>query len=214
MRLPKRRGAPSERWDAQEKKTIVNVKKAEIEDLALRFRNEMKAEILRHCGSKAVGVVGSFVVNIEAHRALYAKKLDAIRSGADAATVFLADEVGREIDALATKEIKRVRDAGCVEFEPGAAGHQIPLEIHKIGLSDNQLEVIMRTAEPMAHEKCQEFLQKVAAVLPMRGQINDHDVSVAVNLALRATFPDSAVWKEPPTRQDGQVQDGQVFDAA
>ena len=73
MRLPKRRGAPSERWDAQEKKTIVNVKKAEIEDLALRFRNEMKAEILKHCGSKAVGVVGSFVVNIEAHRALYAK---------------------------------------------------------------------------------------------------------------------------------------------
>ena len=147
--------------------------------------------------------------------------------GADAATVFFADEVGRKIDALATKEIKRVRDAGWVEFEPGAAGHQIPLEIHKIGLSDNQLEVIMRTAEPLAHEKCQEFLQKVAAVLPMRGQINDHDVSVAVNLALRATFPDSAVWKEPPTRQDvqvqdgqvqdgqdGQVQDGQVFDAA
>jgi len=99
MRLPNRRGVPSERWGAQEKKTIVNVKKAEIEDLALRFRNEMKAEILKHCGSKAVGVVGSFVVNIEAHRALYAKKLAAIRPGADAATVFLADEVGREIDA-------------------------------------------------------------------------------------------------------------------
>ena len=212
MRLPKRRGAPSERWDAQEKKTIVNVKKAEIEDLALRFRNEMKAEILKHCGSKAVGVVGSFVVNIEAHRALYAKKLDAIRSGADAATVFLADEVGREIDALATKEIKRVRDAGRVEFEPGAADHQIPLEIHKIGLSDNQLEVIMRTAEPLAEEKCQEFLQRVAAILPMRGQISDDDVSVAVHRALSDIIRNSAVWKEwnqnsPPTLQDGQVSD-------
>jgi len=200
VRLPDRQGVPS-----------VNVKKAEIEDLAFRFRDEVKAEILQHRGSNAVGVVGSFVVNIEAHRARYAKKLDAIRAGADAATVFLADEVGREIDALATKEIKRVRDAGRVEFEPGAADHQIPLEIHKIGLSDNQLEVIMRTAEPLAEEKCQEFLQRVAAILPMRGQINDHDVSVAVNLALRATFPDSAVWKEPPTRQDGQVQDGQVL---
>jgi hypothetical protein len=204
MRLPNRRGVPSERRGAQERKTIVNAKKAEIEDLAFRFRNEMKAEILKHCGSKAVGVVGSFVVNIEAHRARCAKKLEAIRSGADAEMVFLADEVGREIDALATKEIKRVRDAGCVEFEPGAGGHQnIPLEIREIGLSDNQLEVIMRAAEPMAEEKCQEFLQKVAAVLPVRGQVNDHDVSVAVNLALRATIPDS--WKEsnqssPPTR--------------
>src|SRR3974390_103886 len=119
--------------------TLSPVRQAEIEDLALRFRNEMKAEILKHRDSKAVGVVGSFVVNIEAHRARYAKKLDAIRAGADAATVFIADEVGREIDALATKEIKRVRDAGHVEFEPGAADHQIPLEIHKIGLSDNQL---------------------------------------------------------------------------
>jgi len=206
VRLPDRQGAPSERWGAQERK------KAEIEDLAFRFRNEVKAEILQHRGSNAVGVVGSFVVNIEAHRARYAKKLEAIRAGADAATVFLADEVGREIDALATKEIKRVRDAGRVEFEPGAADHQIPLEIHKIGLSDNQLEVIMRTAEPLAEEKCQEFLQRVAAILPMRGQINDDDVSVAVHRALSDIIRNSAVWKEwnqnsPPTLQDGQVSD-------
>ena len=162
----------------------MNVKKAEIEDLAFRFRDEVKAEILQHRGSNAVGVVGSFVVNIKAHRARYAEKLDAIRSGADAATVFLADEVGREIDALATKEVKRVRDAGRVEFEPGAADDQIPLEIHKIGLSDNQLEVVMRTAGPLAKETRQEFLQKVAAILPARGQINDGDVSVAVHRAL------------------------------
>jgi hypothetical protein len=63
--------------------TLSPVRQAEIEDLALRFRNEMKAEILKHCGSKAVGVVGCFVVNIEAHRARYAKKLDAIRAGGD-----------------------------------------------------------------------------------------------------------------------------------
>jgi len=212
VRLPDRQGVPSERWCAQERKTIVNVKKAEIEDLAFRFRDEVKAEILQHRGSNAVGVVGSFVVNIEAHRARYAKKLDAIRAGADATTVFLADEVGREIDALATKEIKRVRDAGRVEFEPGAADHQIPLEIHKIGLSDNQLEVIMRTAEPLAEEKCQEFLQRVAAILPMRGQISDDVVSVAVHRALSDIIRNSAVWKEwnqnsPPTLQDGQVSD-------
>ena len=95
----------------------MNVKKAEIEDLAFGFRNEIKAEILKHRDSKAVGVVGSFVVDIEAHRVGYAKKLDAIRSGADAATVDLADNIGREIDAFATKEIKRVRAAGRVEFD-------------------------------------------------------------------------------------------------
>ena len=166
--------------------TLSSVRQAEIEDLALRFRDEVKAEILKHRGSKAVGVVGSFVVNIEAHRARYAKKLDAIRAGADAATVFIADEVGREIDALATS----------VEFEPGAADHQIPLEIHKLGLSDNQLEVIMRTAEPLAEEKCQEFLQRVAAILPVRGQINDNDVSVAVRRALGDMIRNLPVWKE------------------
>jgi hypothetical protein len=224
VRLPDRQGALSDhtgrtgqhRKDTSaEKKTIVNVKKAEIEDLAFRFCNEVKAEILKHRGSKAVGVVGSFVVNIEAYRAHYAKKLDAIRADADAATVFLADEVGREIDALAAKEIRRVRDAGCVEFELGAEGHQIPLEIHKIGLSDSHLEVIMRTAEPIAEEKRQEFLQRVAAFLPVRGPINDFDVSVAVDRALRDIMRDSAVVEKecnqnsPPT-----LQDGQAFDAA
>jgi hypothetical protein len=110
----------------------------------------------------------------------------ALTPSADAATVFLADEVGREIDALATS----------VEFEPGAADYQIPLEIHKLGLSDNQLEVIMRTAEPLAEEKCQEFLQRLAAILPLRGQINDNDVSVAVHRALGDMIRNLAVWKE------------------
>jgi hypothetical protein len=106
----------------------MNVKKAEIEDLAFGFRNQMKAEILKHRHSKAVGAVGSFIVDVEAHRAGYAKKLDAIRAGADASTVALADNIGREIDALAIKEIERMRAAHRVEFDL-EADHQIPLEI-------------------------------------------------------------------------------------
>jgi hypothetical protein len=184
----------------------VNAKKAEIEDLAFKFRNEMKAEILKHRDSNAVGVVGSFVVGIEAYRAGYAKKLDAIRAGADAAIVALADEIGREIDALATKEIKRVRAAGRVEFDL-EADHQIPLEIHKIGLSDNQLDAIIRVIEPLPKEKCQEILQKLAADLQARGKINDDDVAAAVQLALGALIHNSAAWKNwnqnsLPTRQD------------
>jgi len=191
----------------------MNVKKAEIEDLAFGFRNEVKAEIFKHRDSKAVGVVGSFVVDIDAHRVRYIKKLDAISAGADAATIALADEIGREIDALATKEIKRVRFAGRVEFDL-EADYQIPLEIHKIGLSDEQLEVIMRAAEPLPKEKCQEFLQNVAAVLQVRGQINDDDVAAAVQLAMGALIHNSAAWKNwnqnsLPTRQEGQG-----FDAA
>jgi hypothetical protein len=62
VRLPDRQGAPSDRRGRtgqhrkdtaeNEKKTIVNVKKAEIEDLAFRFRDEVRAEILQHRGSK------------------------------------------------------------------------------------------------------------------------------------------------------------------
>ena len=65
-----------------------------------------------------------------------------------------------------------------------------------IGLSDNQLEVIMRVAAPLSEAKCQEFLERVAAgvavVLEMRGQINDDDVAVAVQLALRSLTHNSA----------------------
>ena len=194
--------------DKRERPSATRVKKAEIEDLAFGFRNEVNAEILKHRDSKALGVVGSLVVNIEAHRARYAKKLDAIRAGADAATVALADNIRREIDALATKEIQRVRAAGRVEFDL-EADHQIPLGINKIGLSDNQLEVIMSAAEPLPEEKCQEFLQKVTADLQVREQINDDDVAAVVQLALGALIHNSAAWKNwnqnsLPTRQDGQ----------
>ena len=76
-----------------------------------------------------------------------------------------------------------------------------------IGLSDNQLEVIMRVAAPLSEGKCQEFLERVAAavavVLEMRGQINDEDVAVAVQLALRSLTYNSASqnwnWNRLPT---------------
>ena len=82
-----------------------------------------------------------------------------------------------------------------------------------IGLSDNQLEVIMRVAAPLSEGKCQEFLERVAAavavVLEMRGQINDEDVAVAVQLALRSLTHNSAAsqnWNRNrlPTRDVGQ----------
>jgi len=86
-----------------------------------------------------------------------------------------------------------------------------------IGLSDNQLEIIMRVAAPLSEGKCQEFLERVAAavavVLEMRGQINDDDVAVAVQLALRSLTHNSAAsqnWNRNrlPTREGGQGFDG------
>jgi hypothetical protein len=78
-----------------------------------------------------------------------------------------------------------------------------------IGLSDNQLEIVMSTAEPLADETCQEFLERaaaaVAAILQVRGQINDEEVSAAVRLALRGLIENSAVWKNwNATSQNGQ----------
>ena len=78
-----------------------------------------------------------------------------------------------------------------------------------IGLSDNQLEIIMSEAEPLSDETCQEFLERtaaaVAAVLQVRGQINDDEVSAAVRLALRGLIENSAAWKNwNATRQDAQ----------
>ena len=85
-----------------------------------------------------------------------------------------------------------------------------------IGLSDSQLEIITSTAEPLAEEKCQEFLERVAeavgAVVQVRGQINDDDVSIAVQLALRALITNSEVWKEWKRNSLPTPQNGQDFD--
>jgi hypothetical protein len=65
------------------------VRKSEIENLAAGFRAEVIAEIVKHRGGKALGVVGGFIANIEAHRGRYARKLATIRVGADPATITL-----------------------------------------------------------------------------------------------------------------------------
>jgi hypothetical protein len=94
------------------------VRKSEIENLAAGFRAEVIAEIVKHRGGKALGVVGGFIANIEAHRGRYARKLATIRVGADPATITLASETERKTDALAKQEIQRVRAAGRVELNP------------------------------------------------------------------------------------------------
>jgi hypothetical protein len=68
------------------------VRKSEIENLTAGFRAEVTAEIVKHRDAKALGVVGGFIANIEAHRGRYARKLATIRVGADPATITLASE--------------------------------------------------------------------------------------------------------------------------
>jgi hypothetical protein len=86
-----------------------------------------------------------------------------------------------------------------------------------IGLSDSQLEIIMSAAESMAEEKCQELLEGVAAavsaVLQVRGQINDDDVAIAVQLGLRALIHNSDVWKEWKRNSLATPKNGQAVDA-
>jgi hypothetical protein len=82
-----------------------------------------------------------------------------------------------------------------------------------IGLSDSQLEIVMENAEALAEDKCQDFLERVAAVLQERGQINDDEVSAAVQLALRDLIHNSAVWKEWRRNSLASHEDGQEFDS-
>jgi hypothetical protein len=106
------------------------VHKSEIENVAAGFRAELISVSLKYRGSKAVGAVGSFVAEIEAHRAGYAKKFATIHVGANAATIALADETERKIDALAQQEIQRVRNAGRVELIPELPPDQHPPQPH------------------------------------------------------------------------------------
>lgn len=82
-----------------------------------------------------------------------------------------------------------------------------------IGLSDSQLEIVMENAEALAEDKCQAFLARVAAVLQKRDQINDDDVSAAVQLALRDLIHDSAVWKEWRRHSLASLEGGEELDA-
>ena len=79
-----------------------------------------------------------------------------------------------------------------------------------IGLSDSQLEIIMCEAETMAESTCQDFLDRVAAILQrVHGQIDDDNVSIAVRQALRELIHNSDVWKDwrqnsLPMRESGE----------
>jgi hypothetical protein len=101
--------------------------KSEIENLAIGFSVELIAERLKYRGS---GALGAFVTAIEAHRARYAKKFCTIRVDADAATIALANETERTIDALARQEIQRARNAGRVELSPELSTDQQPPQSH------------------------------------------------------------------------------------
>ena len=82
-----------------------------------------------------------------------------------------------------------------------------------VGLSDSQLEIVIGMAESMSEEKCQEFLERVAALLQARNQIDDDDVSVAAKEALRALIHNSAEWKEWTRSSLPTLQSGQEFDS-
>ena len=82
-----------------------------------------------------------------------------------------------------------------------------------IGLSDSQLEMVMENAEALAEDKCQAFLERVAAILQERGQITDDEVSGAVHLALRDLIHNSAVWKDWRRNALASHEEREEFDA-
>jgi hypothetical protein len=55
-----------------------------------------------------------------------------------------------------------------------------------IALNDTQLKLLMAAAENIPHEKRAQFLERIAAMLKLRGRghFNDDDVSEAVARAL------------------------------
>jgi len=128
------------------------VRKSEIENLAAGFRAEMIAEIVKHRDAKALGVVGGFIANIEAHRGRYARKLATIRVGADPATITLASETERKIDALAKQEIQRVRAAGRIELNPDKEDLSLAQQPPHAIVDPSPLNVVPVGEETMAEE--------------------------------------------------------------
>jgi hypothetical protein len=52
-----------------------------------------------------------------------------------------------------------------------------------VSLSDNQLKIVMVAARPLPAERRDLFLQRVGAMLRMRGRFTDSDVADVVKLA-------------------------------
>ena len=53
-----------------------------------------------------------------------------------------------------------------------------------LGLTDNQLRVVMDAAKTLPVERRDTFQQRVGAMLRMRGRFSDNDVTDVVTLAL------------------------------
>lgn len=54
-----------------------------------------------------------------------------------------------------------------------------------IALNDAQLKIVMAAASPVPPEKRSQFLERIAAMLTLRGHFTDADVNAAAELALR-----------------------------
>ncbi|MGC1316831.1 MAG: hypothetical protein WA866_09365, partial [Pseudolabrys sp.] len=55
---------------------------------------------------------------------------------------------------------------------------------HMLGLTDNQLRVVMDAAKTLPVERRDTFLQRCGAMLKLRGRFTDADVIDVVTLAL------------------------------
>jgi hypothetical protein len=56
--------------------------------------------------------------------------------------------------------------------------------VRMIGLTDNQLAVVMDAARVLPPEKRSQFLERVAAMLKLKGRFTDSDVAKVARLAL------------------------------
>jgi hypothetical protein len=61
-----------------------------------------------------------------------------------------------------------------------------------IALSDAQLKMVMAAASHVPHAKRAQFLERIAAMLTLRGRFNDDDVGAVVRLALQGLVRESA----------------------
>ena len=63
-----------------------------------------------------------------------------------------------------------------------------------IALNDAQLKIVMAAASPVPPEKRSQFLERIAAMLTLRGRghFTDADVNAAAKLALRGLVQEPA----------------------
>ena len=61
-----------------------------------------------------------------------------------------------------------------------------------LSLSDNQLEIVVSAARAVAPERRDIFLQRIAAMLKLRGRFDDTDIAEVTALALRGLVQQAA----------------------